>query len=190
MGMGLGCRGRQFRLKCVLGFERKMDMKFQWVAERRPASPQVLRVIGLTLPAVSGCILLLAAILGLTTLQLQRNGVRVIGTVDALSEVHDDQQRSTTYAPVFSFTTQDGRTHSIVSHISSSTANYAVGDHVPVLYRRGDPSSARIDSFVQLWFWPMFLAGFGCVGGLGSCVLLFFAALNARKQSGLAATRS
>src|SRR6266702_4007539 len=131
MGLGIGCSGGQFRLKCVLGCEQKMSIKFQWMAERKPASPQALRVISLTLLAVSGCTLLLAAILALTTLQLQRNGVRIIGTVDALSEVHDDQQRSTTYAPVFSFTTEDGRTHSIVSHISSSTANYAVGDRVP-----------------------------------------------------------
>jgi hypothetical protein len=59
---------------------------------------------------------------------------------------------STTYRPVVEFTSGTGKRIEFTSNVGSSPPSYRVGEPVTVLYNPADPSSARIKSFVQLWF--------------------------------------
>jgi hypothetical protein len=55
------------------------------------------------------------------------------------------------------------------------------------MYLRGDPESALIDSFWQLWFTAIFLAGFCVLAAQGGCIVLFFARLKARREAQIVA---
>jgi hypothetical protein len=107
---------------------------------------------------------------------------QTVGTVVALSEKHDSNRNSISYAPLFTFRIEYGRTQSVTSNVATNPASFAVGDQVRVLYRHGDPAGAQIDSFWQLWFWPVFLAGFGSVELLVGTILLSSARRKLRKQ--------
>ncbi len=48
----------------------------------------------------------------------------------------------------------DGVTHAGRSWIQSDPPDHSVGDQIRVLYRPENPSTARIDSFVELWLFP------------------------------------
>lgn len=65
------------------------------------------------------------------------------------------------YAPVFQFTANDGRTYVVSSDVYGRESDFRFGEHVAVLYRRGEPESARIDAFAPLWTFPLV---FGVVG--------------------------
>jgi hypothetical protein len=55
------------------------------------------------------------------------------------------------YAPVFSFKVAGGRTYTVTSKISSSPADFSVGDPVRVRYDPANPEDARIHTFFQTW---------------------------------------
>lgn len=79
-----------------------------------------------------------------------------------------------TYAPVISFTSQNGQKIHFTSMASSYPAKYALGDSVRVLYEANRLEQARIRSFHDLWFAPSLLAGLGLVfTALGSGLLIF-----------------
>jgi hypothetical protein len=88
------------------------------------------------------------------------------GKVLSLRETvkHSDnpnQSDSITYAPVFTFKAADGASYTISSDTGSLPAGFAVGEIVHVLYLPSNPSGARIDSFEQLWIFPLI---FGLLG--------------------------
>jgi hypothetical protein len=70
---------------------------------------------------------------------------------------------SPTYAPVFSFRDTQGRRHEVTSAVGHGRSPYEPGQEVPVLYDRDNPEDARIDSFVQLWLFPMAIGFMGTV---------------------------
>jgi hypothetical protein len=113
----------------------------------------------------------------IATIRFKNSAVRVEGAVVELKRVtrsHTSSGRrrprttrtSTTWAPVFEFKDGAGATHRVQSSTSSSPAAYKVGENVPVLYLAEDPQAARIDSFMNLWFGPVLLAGMGMVFAL------------------------
>ena len=59
------------------------------------------------------------------------------------------------YAPRFEFQTPDGERREVLSDTGSSPAGFSVGDRVTVLYKPDDPSNAKIDTFGQLWLFPV-----------------------------------
>jgi hypothetical protein len=65
------------------------------------------------------------------------------------------------YAPVFQFTANDGRTHTVSSDVYGKDSAVRYGERIAVLYSPEHPESARIDSFAQLWTLPLVL---GVVG--------------------------
>lgn len=84
------------------------------------------------------------------------------GTVVDLVKVQGVDRKSA-WAPSVQFTTPDGVTH---KHTSSTSANpplWARGDRVRVLYDPADPTIARLDAVLDLWFAPAVLAGIGSV---------------------------
>ena len=133
--------------------------------------------------------LIAAAITAFNVDRFLNEAEQTTGTVVALTEKHDTDRNSTNYAPVFTFTTEPGRTQSVTSSVATNPPSFAVGDQVRILYRRSDPSGAKIDSFWQLWFWPVFLSGFGLVDGLVGTIFLYTARRKLRKQAALLPAR-
>ena len=79
------------------------------------------------------------------------------------------------YFPVYTFKDARGVKHSVQSLSGSKPAAYKIGDLVGVLYQPDEPDNAEIDTFLDVWIWPLALAGFGAL------VLLFgFAGLAVR----------
>ena len=89
------------------------------------------------------------------------SSIAATGIVQSLVEQPGQQNMSSSYAPVFTFTAQDTQTYTITSHIASNPPGYTVGQQVKVLYQANDPSAARLDSFFQLWFVPLICSGIG-----------------------------
>ena len=145
----------------------------------------VARVFGLwgrlfvfTQCVVGPILLIMALILTLRTENFLRRCIHVPGTIDKnvlVVERNDDGSVKTTYAPVFTFYGNDGRTYTVTSSNSSAPPEFAAGQKVEVLYEPSDPATARIDSFLQLWTTPMVLAVLGVISsfvGYGFVLLL------------------
>jgi len=136
---------------------------------------------------VSAGFLVAAAIMAFSVDRFLNGATHTTGVVVALIEKRDTERNLTTYAPVFTFTTEDGGTQSVTSSVATNPPGFAVGDQVRILYLRSDPAGARIDSFWQLWFWPIFLLGFGSVEILAGIIFLFVSRRKLRKQGSLLA---
>ena len=107
----------------------------------------------------------------LATRALLRDGMRVEGRVTEMKEIPSSGQRGrATFAPIFEFKGDDGRTRSLLSNSSSYPPEYKVGDPVRVIFVRGGADEARIESFFSLWLGPLvffIIAG----GALFFCVI-------------------
>lgn len=55
------------------------------------------------------------------------------------------------YAPVFNFVVPHGRTYTIASYTGSNPPDFKIGKRVNVLYEKGNPENAKINSVGQLW---------------------------------------
>jgi len=92
------------------------------------------------------------------------------GTVIAMdrSRSSSGSGSSSTYRPVVEFTTATGKRIEFTGGVGSNPPSHRVGETVTVLYHPADPYSARIKSFIQLWFGflIMFFLGlvFGAIG--------------------------
>lgn len=88
--------------------------------------------------------------------QLTTAGERVPGMVV------DFQRRSSkggsSEYPVIEFAATTGETHRFTT---SGAGDYAKGEKVDVLYHPGDPDSAKVDAFMELWLGALALGGFG-----------------------------
>ena len=83
------------------------------------------------------------------------------GTVVRLLPVEDNEAGTINYAPVFSFTSEDGQNHTIRSGVTSDPPEFDEGEVVRVLYIRSNPTGAKIGSFLQLWFAAIIFSGLG-----------------------------
>ncbi len=57
----------------------------------------------------------------------------------------------TNYRPVFVYRDKYGNQHRVVSSSGSSSPEFKVGDHVPVIFEPDTPSAARINTFWDIW---------------------------------------
>jgi len=93
------------------------------------------------------------------------------GTITDVVLVHDYQDQSDTYRPVFTFKTSDGITHRVQSESGSSPSSYQVGQRVNVVFDPKAPDDAKINSIGQLWTFPLVFVGIGataiCCGLIG-----------------------
>ncbi|QQR69684.1 MAG: DUF3592 domain-containing protein [Alphaproteobacteria bacterium] len=87
--------------------------------------------------------------------------VRVPGKVIQMEASHGSD--STTYRPIFEYTTKDGQTLTHRSEMSSNPPTYHRGEEVEVLYDPAYPEKAKINGFFSLWGLPVILGAFGCV---------------------------
>lgn len=100
---------------------------------------------------------------GVSTSDFLGNAVSAPGVVIDLEARWDSDDGGYTYYPRVWFATEGGRPYEFTGDGGSSPASFDVGEEVRVLFDPADPSQARIDSFMQLWFTPLLLAGMGTV---------------------------
>jgi hypothetical protein len=163
-------------------------MNIRFSSKRKPSSPRALAIVGLISLVMSVGFQVAAAITAFNVDRFLNEAEQATGTIVALSEKHETERNSINYAPVFTFKTEYGRTQSITSRVATNPPSFAVGDRVHVLYRRSDPAGAQIDSFWQLWFWPVFLAAFGSVELLVGITFLYIARRKLHKRAVLLST--
>jgi hypothetical protein len=137
------------------------------------------------LSLVASSVLLLAVAFLVLGMISYRRVVRFIqsaaaaeGTVIDLRLRHDSDG-DPLYYPVFRFQDSAGKEYEICSDTGSNPPGFAKGAPVDVLYDPSDPESARLDSFVQLWFLTTLLFGFGGVATVASVALFLVAFLGA-----------
>jgi hypothetical protein len=92
-----------------------------------------------------------------------RTSVTVQGRIAGFKPVRTTQNGLTTYAPVFRFEVPGTHFANVVSHTSSGSPAFKVGDWVTVHYPPGHPEQAVIDSFGQLWLMDLAVGSFGAI---------------------------
>jgi hypothetical protein len=71
---------------------------------------------------------------------------------------------SVSFAPKVSFQTATGETVSFLSDVGyGELLKYKRGEEIPVLYLPGDPETAKVNSFFQMFVLPVILFGFCAV---------------------------
>jgi uncharacterized protein DUF3592 len=123
----------------------------------------------------------IAASLGFSiyTYWFVHSSLRADGTVLDLQPQHDPKGASVTYAPVFRFLSIDGQSFTVTSNVYSNPAGFTRGGRVNVLYRRDNPSGARLANFWQLWIFPFV---FGLVGIAAAATGVLLTWLERRKK--------
>ena len=133
-------------------------------------------IISLT---VGAALLAGSAYMYVNTRELISSAAKVPGTVVDF-ERRSSKGGSTDY-PVIEFVTASGEIHRFTT---SGAGDFAKGEAVEVLYYDSDPSSARVNVFIELWLGSLALGAFGllCVG-IGVGTLLYE---RSRRHSGIA----
>jgi hypothetical protein len=131
----------------------------------------------------------MALVFAILTATFIHNAVETNGKIVDFVPVADEENHSTNYAPVFSFTASDGRTYTVTSNTSSNPPGFDPGQDVRVLYSPRNPSHARLKSTIQLWLISLISAPVGAFyAGLGF-VLLYFDRRYRRKRVALETQR-
>jgi hypothetical protein len=94
------------------------------------------------------------------TRQFLARAQQASGTVVELLEVRDNEG-SSSWKPVVSFTAGNGREVRFADSVSSRPAGYDVGEGVMVLYLPDRPEEAHIKGFSSLWLGTVILGGLG-----------------------------
>ena len=107
----------------------------------------------------------LAAGVGFTfdTLTFLHRSISTSGQITSLVSRRDQSEGPITYAPVFSFTSESGRSYVVTSNASSNPPAFSVGQKVTVLYKVEQPDHARLNTFEQLWLFPVMFTAIGTV---------------------------
>jgi hypothetical protein len=79
------------------------------------------------------------------------HAARTTGTITALTDKVDKDQ-GVNYAPTFIFATESGQLIKSQSAVASNPPSFSVGQQVPILFDPQNPSSAEINTTMQLWF--------------------------------------
>ena len=94
-----------------------------------------------------------------STLDLREVAVEVPGQIVGIAESQDDD--GTSYAPIYEYEV-DGRTLRHESSVSTSSRP-TIGDTETLLVDPSDPTRAKADTFMDMWFVPVLLGGLGSV---------------------------
>ena len=91
---------------------------------------------------------------------LIEHGISADGIISTLVQKTDSEGGRTWY-PVVEFTTNNGKQFSKEMTFGSSPPAYNTGDAVEVLYYAGNPDSAVINSYFQMYVFPWIFIGVG-----------------------------
>ena len=118
---------------------------------------------------VAAVLVVVAAVVAVSTARFVANAERTEGTVIDLSR-SEDSEGSVTYSPVVRFTVE-GRTIQFTSS-SGSSSPPSVGDRVEVLYDPDDPHDARLSGFLDLWLFPLVAGAIALIASVIGVVFL------------------
>ena len=158
----------------MLGFSRAMREAASRIhGTKRPVIARVVICLG--------CLALVVALASsLHTWRFTRVAQRASGTVIEMREDTDKDSGSVSYAPTFRFQDATGAEHTVASSFFSAPPEFRVGDRVGVLYRADSPTSARIDSYWQVWGLPSLSGILGSIYLPIGLVILFWPKITAR----------
>jgi hypothetical protein len=98
---------------------------------------------------------------GIYNIVFLSRSVSAMGTVERLTPVVDQDDGTINYAPVFTFTAQDGHLYTVTEALASNPPGFTVGQVVRVLYLKTNPAGAKLGYFWELWFDTILCAGLG-----------------------------
>jgi hypothetical protein len=92
----------------------------------------------------------------------------VVGSFQAPGQItqliDEPKHQQDVYFPVYTYTDQDGKEHTVHSHTGSNGwLSYHVGDRVTVLYSPNDADNPWLDDWMTLWGVPLILIAAGIV---------------------------
>jgi len=119
--------------------------------------------------AVGPLLLLVAIVSSIPTVFFVRNGVVADGTVIDLDRVYSSRLSKEVYKPIVRFATPDSRIRLMVA---DSNVRLKPGDHIRVIYLKGHPETARVDTIGQLWMPQLIFAIVGALFSLFSVRVL------------------
>ncbi|HTL51092.1 MAG TPA: DUF3592 domain-containing protein, partial [Planctomycetota bacterium] len=128
---------------------------------RKQMSPQGQRIFGGVFALIGALSLLGGSYWFWHTRAFLQSAVTAPGVVVEMVASHGS--KSTTYAPVYTFTDAQGGSHKIRSHTSSSPPSYEVGEAVTVYYDPNNPEDTLLDGWFDLWGGATILGGLGAV---------------------------
>jgi len=131
----------------------------------------VARVFG-ALALISACALLtLGGSCYHRAVNFKKIAVEAQGTVVELKEgACGGTDSHPVYYPIIRFADKAGQGHTLYSNSGSYPPAYEVGERVSVLCDPANPKEAKVNSFTELWLWPLIL---GILGGLDLLTGLF-----------------
>jgi hypothetical protein len=128
------------------------------------------RVFSRACLTVGPCFLAIALGFVIHTSVFLHYSIATSGNIISMASNHDNESNSLNFAPVFAFSTKDGRMYTLTSDVYSNPPAYTVGQTVTVLYEQKNPAGAKLRSFWQLWLFPVV---FGILGGVATCIGYF-----------------
>lgn len=108
-------------------------------------------------------------VLGIGLRAAVRQMIFVHSAISTTGKIIDMQQtrpgRSTghRYKPEFRFTAGNGQMYFVVSSTAGSYSDFRTGQSVEVFYLSEHPETARINTFGQLWAFPVIFCALGCI---------------------------
>jgi hypothetical protein len=135
----------------------------------KPKSRKVRRFLGFFLCTVGSTCLVLSGLSAIHTKYFLLYAVRTKGTIVQMLPVKriSDGGITPDCLPELRFQAEDGQSYTI--RLNGSTTNppeFRTGDSLTVLYDRGNPKGATLDSFAPLWIGPVILLAIGTGHGL------------------------
>ncbi|MBL8063675.1 MAG: DUF3592 domain-containing protein [Anaerolineales bacterium] len=129
-------------------------------------------IIGIVFPLVGLLLVAIAVFIFVRTRSFIASSQEVKGTI--LRNVYRSSSDGGGYAPVFGFTTIDGRRVEVQDMLQSNPPQFREGEVVNILYDPQEPGRARIKKWSNLYFVPLLLSGMGLIfGGIGLVLLIF-----------------
>jgi hypothetical protein len=133
-------------------------------------------IIGIVFPLVGLLLVAIAVFIFVRTRSFIGSSQEVKGKV--VRNVYRSSSDGGGYAPVFGFTTIDGRYIEVEDKLESNPPQFREGEVLDILYDPQNPSHARVKKWMNLYFTPLLLGGMGVVFGGVGVVLLIFAILD------------
>jgi len=138
---------------------------------RPPPPPMEKVLLGLLFVALGALVISFSVYSLVRTYRFVARAGHALGEVVALHECGGS--RRTTYAPVVRFAPLGRRPVEFTDAVSSNPPGFRVGDRVTVLYRREDPTDARVASPFRLYMHDVIFAAGGLMFTLIGSVLVY-----------------
>lgn len=116
-------------------------------------------------------------------------GISSLNTVNTYvkteARVKNIEKSKKSITPIFEYTVKDKQY--TIQGASTRPDAYVIGDKEIIYYNPNDPEEAKIDTFMSLWFLPVFLSGFSIILITVMVLLILFSkkkpeTLTARKR--------